>query len=336
MTGNVERQPLCSTYKEFNMARPRIRLLIPNDPHPMRIERDLAKEIGLNESIVLLQLEYLIGISNNERDGRLWTYQTLQDLHTIYFPWWSIATISRIVKTLEEKELITIGNFNKLGYDRTQWFALNDVGIARLTSVLMQSDAISQNEKWTFQNAKSILQNDQMDHVKLQNGLDQNETTIPKSTQKSTQGVESAKRAPRTPPTEKQTNLDSFNQAVLIYKELSGKKYITPALTSLIVNSVTDMALWRTVIENWDGCGYNIGSVKDMLDWYDNPEKMAARLAKNSGPRPSNGYTNGQRPAADLPLFQADPARINQTPEERTAAAARRRAILEETRSAGK
>jgi hypothetical protein len=166
------------------MARPRIRLLIPNDPHPMRIERDLAKEIGLNESIVLLQLEYLITISNNERDGRLWTYQSLTDLHEIYFPWWSATTISRIVKSLEEKQLIIIGNFNKLGYDRTQWYALNEMGISKLTSVLMHSDAILQNEKWNYQNEKSILQNGDIDHAKMKNGSSQNETTIPEITQR--------------------------------------------------------------------------------------------------------------------------------------------------------
>jgi hypothetical protein len=44
---------------------------------------------------------------------------------------------------------------------------------------------------------------------------------------------------------------------------------------------------------------------------------------------------NGTHPPADLPLYTADPARLAQTPEERAAAAARRRAILDE-RSAGK
>ncbi len=168
------------------MARPRIRLLIANDPHPMRIERDLAEEIGLNESIVLLQLEYLIGVSNHERDGRLWTYHTLQDLHTIYFPWWSVMTISRIVKALAEKELIVIGNYNKLGYDRTQWFALNETGIARLKSVLIHPDAIYQNEKWISQNGTSIYQNDDMDSNKMINGSQQIDTTIPKNTHENT------------------------------------------------------------------------------------------------------------------------------------------------------
>lgn len=302
------------------MARPRIRLLIPNDPHPMRIERDIAKEIGLNESIVLLQLEYLISISSNERDGRLWTYQTLHDLHEIYFPWWSVMTISRIVKTLEEKELIVIGHYNKLGYDRTQWYALNDVGIAKLSSVLMHSDAI-------YQNDKSIYQNDDMEHNKMINGTQQIDTTIPKSTHESTQREKRADRAPRTPSPERQQNLDNFNQAVLVYKELSGKKHTTPSLATLIATRVADIERWRATIKGWDACGFNVGNVNDMLDWYDHPEKMAARLARNSGPR-VYGQANGHAPA-DLPLITAAP---QLTPDERRAAAERRKAILDEAR----
>ena len=135
----------------------------------------------------------------------------------------------------------------------------------------------------------------------------------------------------RTPSPSKQTNIDSFNEAVIIYKELSGKKHLPPTLITLIVNSVSDLDKWRLVIESWASCGYNVGGVKDMLDWYDHPEKMAARMARSGRPQP-NGYSNGQRPPADLPLVTAT---AKPTPEERRAAADRYKAILDE-RSAGK
>lgn len=194
------------------MSRPRIRLLIPNDPHPMRIERDLANEIGLNESIVLLQLEYLIGISQNERDGLVWTYHSLEDLKRNFFPWWSTATINRILQKLKDMDLITIGNYNKLGYDRTQWYALNEVGVRRLSSAVLHTTAISQNEK-------SILQNDQMDLSKMRNPFDQNETTIPKSTHENTHKNDRAPRksadAPETKElTPHQAIMDAYAQAL--------------------------------------------------------------------------------------------------------------------------
>ena len=101
-------------------GRPRERIFILNDPHALRINAALAMEIGLNESVLLLQLEFLISISDNVQDGRVWTYQSLQELKERFFPFWSTATISRAVKRLVELELITVGNFNRAGFDRTQ------------------------------------------------------------------------------------------------------------------------------------------------------------------------------------------------------------------------
>jgi hypothetical protein len=242
-------------------------------------------------------------------------HQTLQDLHTVYFPWWSVMTISRIVKVLEEKELIIIGNYNKLGYDRTQWYALNDVGIAKLTSVLMHSDAIYQNDKSISQNGKSIYQNDDMDSNKMINGTQQIDTTIPKSTQKNTQESEKPKRAARTPPLPKQRNLDSFNQAVLIYKELSGKNNLSPALITLIVDQVAEMERWRTTVQTWLGSGFNPLNVSGMLDWYAHPEKMAAKQAQGNGHR-TNGQPERVAPTAGMLGVKAEkPAGVQSAQE---------------------
>jgi len=101
------------------------RIFILNDPYAMRINNSLAQEIGFNESIVLLQLEYLIIISNNWKDGNRWTYQSLTELRDNYFPWWSRDTINRTIKSLLKKGLIVVGNYNKYKYDRTRWFCLH-------------------------------------------------------------------------------------------------------------------------------------------------------------------------------------------------------------------
>lgn len=149
----------------------RKRFFTLNDPYSMRICAELAEEIGFNESVVLLQLEYLIGISTTEEhDGELWTYQSLEELR-VFFPWWSIATIHRIVKSLEAKNLIKTGNYNKLAFDRTQWFAINWVECNKLNSITV-NDAI-------FQNEKSRRAKRKMDLVKMKNPSCQNETTIP-------------------------------------------------------------------------------------------------------------------------------------------------------------
>src|SRR6266511_3426515 len=114
------------------MAKTRKRLLTFNDPTPLRIDRRLAMEIGFMESVVLLQLEFLISISAHEREGQYWTYQTLQDLKDHHFPWLSVPTISRVLKSLEDMGLIVVGNYNRSSFDRTRWFALRCEGIRDL------------------------------------------------------------------------------------------------------------------------------------------------------------------------------------------------------------
>lgn len=234
-------------------AQPRNRLLTFNDPHPMRIDRDLAKEIGLNESIMLLQLEYLISISNNEREGRIWTYQSLTGLRKDYFPWWSMMTISRTIRNLENKHLIIIGNFNKLGYDRTQWFSLNEEGINSLHSV-----AIYQNGKCISQNGTSIYHFDEMDHTKMVNGSYQNDTTIPESTQRLPESTPSPTAVPKS---EVKRNPDREMVMMLMKKGVKSQK---------VANEIATMGLdLATVEQSIDNMLHDpktqIGAVIDFL-----------------------------------------------------------------------
>ena len=150
------------------------RLLVLNEPYALRISPALAKEIGINESILLLQIEFLIATSTTkEIDGEIWTYQSLKKLKDDYFPWWSEATISRIAKKLEAKKYIRIGNYNKTGYDRTQWYSLNSEGLDTLTSTKLDVPIL--------QNAKSKRAKRKMDSTQMQNRSAQDERPIPET-----------------------------------------------------------------------------------------------------------------------------------------------------------
>lgn len=159
----------------------RVRLFILNENTVIRVSPALAVEIGFNESIVLLQLEYLIGISTTElRDGELWTYQSVKELQVNCFPFWSIAKIWRVLQSLEKKELIRVANFNKIKFDRTCWYALNETGIKKLSSVKIDTPI--------FQNEISSRSKRKKDSINMQNGISilenpfiHDETTIPKT-----------------------------------------------------------------------------------------------------------------------------------------------------------
>ena len=102
--------------------------MLLNDP-PEFFNPRLAVEIGLNESIVLQKIHYWI--VNNERnginyhEGRYWTFNSIKKWRDDFFPWWSVDTVKRTFKILENKELLIVGNFNKKGYDKTKWYTIN-------------------------------------------------------------------------------------------------------------------------------------------------------------------------------------------------------------------
>ena|SRR5215212_7683953 len=128
----------------------------------------LAEEIGLNESLLLLQLDFLIAISNHEREGQRWTYQSVTDIKKI-FPFWSRATINRVIKSLEKRGLINVSNFNRKKYDKTRWFAINIGEAEKLKSI-----KVVKPEQWLVQNGLCLAQ--------IETHSDLNETTIPNIT----------------------------------------------------------------------------------------------------------------------------------------------------------
>ncbi|HLR11429.1 MAG TPA: DnaD domain protein [Sporosarcina sp.] len=91
---------------------------------PLIVMPGLAKKIGLNESIFLQQLHYWLEKSTNIQDGHRWVYNTVPKWQE-QFPFWSVNTIRRIIKKLEEKELLIIDNFNTLPIDKTNWYRIN-------------------------------------------------------------------------------------------------------------------------------------------------------------------------------------------------------------------
>lgn len=169
------------------------RMLVLNEPHGLRINGALAQEIGFNESILLLQIEFLISISRHERDGRLWTYQSTRELQREYFPWWSVATINRTVTSLEEMGLITVGDYNAHKYDRTRWFSLNADRINTLKSVRM-----AHLEESPTENAPTSEGSDTRS-AQNETRSTQNDTTIPETTPETTSEKKSSASADALP-----------------------------------------------------------------------------------------------------------------------------------------
>ena len=77
-----------------------------------------------------LTLEYLAKevtnniFSWNGADFRWWTFNTYKEWQE-QFPFWCEKTIKTCILNLEQKGYIISGNFNKMKYDRTKWYAID-------------------------------------------------------------------------------------------------------------------------------------------------------------------------------------------------------------------
>lgn len=96
--------------------------------HPLVVDKNLAKILGLNEALVLQQINYWLEINkkknNNFHNDRYWTYNSLTQWQE-EFPFWSKETVKRIFKRLREKKLLITGSFNKKKFDRTLWYSID-------------------------------------------------------------------------------------------------------------------------------------------------------------------------------------------------------------------
>lgn len=90
---------------------------------------DLAKEIGIEGAILLQHFYYWYQNNKNKKtykkDGRIWTYNTQTGLSEI-FPYLNPRQIRHRMEKLITEEYILKGNYNKVAYDRTNWYTLSD------------------------------------------------------------------------------------------------------------------------------------------------------------------------------------------------------------------
>ncbi len=101
-----------------------MKLLISESP--LQLIPSLAIKVGLNEAIILQQLHYRALISTNERDGHKWVYKTYEEWKFEEFPFWSVDTIKRAIRRLEDDGYIVSTNtYNRMKMDKTKWYRID-------------------------------------------------------------------------------------------------------------------------------------------------------------------------------------------------------------------
>lgn len=130
-----------------------------------------ACEFGLAESIILHQIQYWIKIKSGDkkkykdsfRDGKCWVYNSYSAWKE-QLPFYSEHTIRRAINHLVDLGVLIKGNYNKLAYDNTNWYTIDDETLKSLTE-----------EKTPVQNGQTVCPNWTDDMAKM-------DKPIPKTT----------------------------------------------------------------------------------------------------------------------------------------------------------
>jgi hypothetical protein len=103
------------------MSRPSLLIAEP----PLQVLPSLAKAIGLNEAIVLQQIQYWIALEQGiEKDGRRWIYNTVEEWRK-QFPFWSTDTIQRTLQSLRDKGLVDAQKLSSDKWKHTLYYSIN-------------------------------------------------------------------------------------------------------------------------------------------------------------------------------------------------------------------
>jgi hypothetical protein len=90
-----------------------------------------AATYGVDEALFLNRLRYYIGQAksskreDNLHEGRYWIYNPSEKFQEI-FPFFSFQTLRRITENLKKEGLLIVGHFNKVKFDRTNWYTLSE------------------------------------------------------------------------------------------------------------------------------------------------------------------------------------------------------------------
>ena len=240
---------------------PKIRILGSDKLTIYRFCLELANEIGGDESLVLLQLQFIIEHMTNPRkhlrDGEWWCYFSVRDLQATYFSWLSKSTIDRILKKLFKKGLIKFGNYNKRKNDKTRWIALNREGISQLKALQFTGlDPTAEQDTDLSQNGTPPAE---QDTDLFQNGTvpSQNGTASPQNgTSPSQNGTEASQNGMTLPENQKIKDKEEKKDIKEEDKPLSSSSSSVDTekekIFKAFAENITDLTpINREVLEEW-------------------------------------------------------------------------------------
>jgi len=94
------------------------------DESPLVVLPSLAVNLGLNEAIFIQQLHYWLNRTDKIIDNKKWVYKTIQEWQK-EFPFWSEATIKRVIAKLKNLGVLFVEKLSKDKRDRVSYYSIN-------------------------------------------------------------------------------------------------------------------------------------------------------------------------------------------------------------------
>lgn len=110
------------------------RIFTQNNPLSPRICPELAAEIGLDKSILLLQYEFWIATEGEEREGQLWIRKTVREIKKVFL-FWSTSTINRIINKLINDGYMVADALDNGDQKNGRWLRFGFDGLGTLSSI---------------------------------------------------------------------------------------------------------------------------------------------------------------------------------------------------------
>ena len=122
---------------------------------------ELAKELGLDETIVLQQVHYWLQRCGKVIDNVIWIYNSFNEW-TEQFSYWSISKVKRVFYSLEKEGLLISRKINKSKKDHTKWYSIN---YKKLTSFVNISCKKMARQKKNLSRSKMNVRSSQFETI---------------------------------------------------------------------------------------------------------------------------------------------------------------------------
>ena len=216
--------------------------LFANEFDTQIIRKKLAKEIGLNEAIVLNQLHYWIEKNkksgNNYYDGRYWVYNTYEKWQKEDFEYWSIDTVKRTFGKLEKSGLVISSNYNKMQIDRTKWYTIDYEMLEKMAENIEKSTISAKCTDGKGQNAPTNNHRITTKNNSINSSTELNDSDF---------DFEILQKANKL--TDDETIIEAIKYYLDKYKRFTGKNH--PNVSKLALNVIIDN-IQEVLQDEWD------------------------------------------------------------------------------------